>query len=95
MVNSHFRGHPIIWVEESKSWAYLDNGQSIDVGRPCGECGKSSVPGDGDGEIDPCLGVLPGVANACCGHGTKSGSYIQFENGVIVSGFDIDTTNNR
>jgi hypothetical protein len=32
------------------------------------------------GDPDPCLGKLPGVANACCGHGVKPG-YVCFENG--------------
>ena len=90
--NNHFRGHPIIWVEESQNWAYLDNNQPIDIDRSCGKCGKSFVPTDGDGEVDPCLGVLPGVANACCGHGTKRESYIQFENGVRVWDFYVDTS---
>jgi hypothetical protein len=36
---------------------------------------------------DPCLGFLPGVKYACCGHGGKSASadgYIYFENGVVI-----------
>lgn len=33
---------------------------------------------------DPCLGYLPGVLAACCGHGKGLG-YIWFENGVCVS----------
>ena len=32
---------------------------------PCPLCDRLPLPG---GE-DPCLGVLPGVRNACCGHG--------------------------
>lgn len=39
---------------------------------------------------DACLGLLPGVANACCGHGTRAESYIQFTNGVTVRGFMVD-----
>ncbi len=33
---------------------------------------------------DPCLGYLPGVKFACCGHGEKDGGYIKFENGVAI-----------
>lgn len=36
----------------------------------------------GDQAVDPCLGILPGVRNACCGHGGKHQRnlpYIQFE----------------
>lgn len=36
-------------------------------------------------KVDPCLGYLPGVDNACCGHGTGEG-YIQFKNGVTIRG---------
>lgn len=36
-------------------------------------------------EEDPCLGHLPGVKFACCGHGVKEG-YISFSNGVIIRG---------
>lgn len=32
--------------------------------RECGHCGETC----GDGP-DPCLGYLPGVISACCGHG--------------------------
>ncbi len=34
-------------------------------------------------EADPCLGSLPGVKLACCGHGSGQG-YIMFENGVSL-----------
>lgn len=32
-----------------------------------------------------CLGNLPGVVAACCGHGVKEG-YIKFSNGTVVRG---------
>ena len=32
---------------------------------------------------DPCFGMLPGVKNACCGHGEQVG-YIAFENGITI-----------
>ena len=35
--------------------------------------------------VDPCLGYLPGVRYACCGHGEEHG-YIFFDNGVVVRG---------
>lgn len=34
---------------------------------------------------DPCLGWLPGVKNACCGHGSFH-AYVQFENGDVHRG---------
>jgi hypothetical protein len=38
---------------------------------------------------DPCIGYLPGVRYACCGHGGRSLSgsydgYIFFENGTVI-----------
>ena len=33
---------------------------------------------------DPCIANLPGVKNACCGHGGEG--YIQFENGITIRG---------
>ena len=85
---SEFRGHPLIWIDDK--WVYEDDGSDIPANggdiRPCKKCGKLFTLGEG--EVDPCLGVLPGVDNACCGHGTNERSYIRFENGVVVEGFD-------
>jgi hypothetical protein len=36
-------------------------------------------------QYDHCLGKLPGVSHACCGHGVSEG-YIAFENGIIIRG---------
>jgi len=33
---------------------------------------------------DPCLGYLPGVKFACCGHGEPDGGYISFQNGISI-----------
>ena len=53
----------------------------------CTKCEKQKLtytPTDGGHvEHDTCLGVLPGVISACCGHGTHEG-HIIFENGVVV-----------
>lgn len=56
--------------------------QREDEATHCGAC-KMAWRADG---VDPCLGRLPGVVNACCGHGDVEMSYIEFENGVSVSG---------
>jgi hypothetical protein len=40
-------------------------------------------------EPDACLGCLPGVKSACCGHGRRKESYIRFVNGKEVRGFAI------
>lgn len=45
---------------------------------------------DRDFGPDPCLGELPGVDFACCGHGGEPGTtstgagYIKFSNGVVL-----------
>jgi len=38
------------------------------------------------GEPDPCLGTLSGVKNACCGHGSPTDAYVQFESGPTIRG---------
>ena len=50
----------------------------------CPKCSKEQIAS----EPDSCLGKLPGVLFACCGHGIKEHSYIYFENGTIIRGFD-------
>jgi hypothetical protein len=37
--------------------------------------------------IDPCLGRLPGVKNACCGHGFPQYGYIMFDNSMVIRNF--------
>lgn len=81
---SKLRGYEI--EEKDGEFFYQDNGQPTAEtwkDRPCGHCGIYNTP---EGH-DACLGELPGVMNACCGHGNIEESYIQFENGVIVRGF--------
>ena len=48
---------------------------------PCGRCGKPPI-----NKHDPCIANLPGVENACCGHGIEEG-YIVFKNGIIIRGY--------
>jgi len=50
--------------------------------RPCGNCNKA---GTAEGH-DACLGTLPGVMNACCGHGKESEAYVQFPDGRHLKG---------
>lgn len=87
--HSYFRGHPIIWHKIKEVWLYKDTLDPIPahggVVRPCKNCGVQGTLGEG--EVDPCIGVLPGVNNACCGHGVRERSYIRFNNGVVIRGF--------
>lgn len=82
-----FRGHPLIWIDNR--WVYEDNHEDIPANggkiRPCKKCGALFPLGEG--EVDSCLGILPGVSNACCGHGIQSQSYVCFTNGVVLRGF--------
>lgn len=50
--------------------------------KPCDVCGLLR----GKEGHDPCLGTLPGVEFACCGHGHKEG-YIAFTNGRTIRGW--------
>ncbi len=79
------RGHPIIW--DGKQWLYEDTRETLesDPFRPCKKCG--SLEDSNDGHVDECLGLLPGVKNACCGHGSREEAYIMFENNVMITGF--------
>ena len=81
-----WRGHDIDY--RGDGWHYSDTGQSVpdNPGRECGHC---QLP-NRDDDCDPCIGKLPGVANACCGHGSPAESYIQFDNGITVRGFKLD-----
>ena len=82
------RGHPIYWHEPTQQWRYSDTHEPTATTwqvRDCGCCGQHTT----DAGHDPCLGELPGVSNACCGHGNRKDAYIQFTNSMIVRGFDV------
>lgn len=58
----------------------------------CALCGMAENPDHPTfprgGKPDPCLGVLPGVIHACCGHGELWRAYLVIANatpGTIVS----------
>lgn len=90
MQRSFSRGYPIIFKDNA--WVYEDTGKRSGFDyevRPCKKCGKV-FEGSNIGDADPCLGFLPGVDNACCGHGVRSESYIRFTNGVVIRGFEIE-----
>lgn len=73
--------------ESIQEWRYSDDDTLVmdhRQERPCAKCGEQRT----DEGHDPCLGTLPGVLNACCGHGHRVEAYIQFKNGVCIRGFD-------
>jgi hypothetical protein len=53
--------------------------KNFDRKNKCKACKMERLP---DG-CDPCIGKLPGVVSACCGHREYAG-YITFENGVTI-----------
>lgn len=87
MATSKWRGHKIFWSDGL--WCYSDNLQPVrnDKNRACRKCKKENTPEGHDG----CLGTLPGVMNACCGHGRKKDAYVQLINGQTIHGKDAKT----
>lgn len=67
-------GHSVEWIDGKLR--YQDTGELVpDVPtRACPQCHKSPTP---EGH-DACLGTIPGVIAACCGHGVDTG-YILWE----------------
>lgn len=91
MITAFLMGHHVAWYEDH--WVYADNKEvirhenNIPINlRPCVKCGlMPTLEGH-----DPCIANLPGVQNACCGHGVERG-YIQFTDGRIIRGcFKLD-----
>ena len=80
-VRAKHRGHDIIYTTQ---WVYADNQSPVsgDPERTCGYCNKDQTPEGHDG----CLGTLPNVMNACCGHGEPDLAYVQFWNGSCIRG---------
>jgi len=58
------RGHMIAFLSQ---WVYSDNKTPISTERPCIRCGMMPTT---EG-YDACLGYIPGVTSACCGHGVE------------------------
>jgi hypothetical protein len=77
---SYVHGHLI--QRAGKCWTYRDNGEPIDKRRPCARCGEATTK---EGH-DACLGTLPGIQSACCGHGELEAAYIQFADGSSIRG---------
>lgn len=71
---STLRGHKIECV--NGVYIYTDTKEpTVGNERDCGFCGLSNTIEGHDG----CLGTLPGVMNACCGHGDIKQAYVQFD----------------
>lgn len=73
------RGWPIHW--NGSVWIYTDTGEPPRDARPCRRCGEEPTP---EGH-DACLGSLPGVESACCGHGVEA-PYRQIVDSLTTAG---------
>jgi hypothetical protein len=81
MFTGFLRGHPIF--SKGGEWFYEDTETTvIDNERPCGHCRKTNTKEGHDG----CLGTLPDVMNACCGHGREEEAYVQFDLQNVIRG---------
>lgn len=70
MITSCSKGNQI-YYEDSAGWHYVFNNEpisNIDC-LVCPRCQKIS----GVNEPDICLGHIPGIKSACCGHGVEEG----------------------
>lgn len=61
------RGHLIEYDFETKRWHYADDGSPITIDRPCVKYGRVATP---EG-YDACVGYIPNIQAACCGHGVE------------------------
>ena len=80
---SKLRGHEI--EEVSGQWVFSDTKEPTITtwkSRNCKSCNKDF----GDNDHDPCITDLPGVTNACCGHGEDREAYVQFPDGKTING---------
>ena len=64
-VSTYIRGNKIKMEYANGTWCYPDGGEVRSHDIPCARCGKLATPED----HDACLGYIPGVRAACCGHG--------------------------
>ncbi len=75
---SHHRGHPIYLDEASQLWRYEDGDAAVRDCWKTKDCGRCEKPFTEAGH-DPCIANLPGVRNACCGHGVDADAYVEFD----------------
>lgn len=79
---SRWRGHAI--QKMGARWVYSDSRLPVAL-RPDRPCGFCRAPNTAHGH-DACFGQLPGVMNACCGHGETKDAYVQMCDGRRFAG---------
>lgn len=70
----------------NEGYRYFDSDELLDPSKPkpCKFCGLEYTEKCDEGRyVDPCLGKLPGIKYACCGHGQIE-AYLAFENGKVL-----------
>lgn len=76
----------LIYSTNGTTWYFAETGKPIPPRHgkvpPCPVCGELPTQ---EGH-DHCLGTLPGVEYACCGHGVVGMAYVKFEDGRVVRG---------
>lgn len=79
-----YRGHAI--VQDGETWIYAETRSPVadDPCRACAHCDRPNTPAGHDG----CMGTLPGVMNACCGHGVVADAYVQYDDGRRLAGVE-------
>lgn len=79
-----YRGHNIKLINGSYVYSDTKEPVAFNINRACGYCGLNNTP---EGH-DSCLGTLPNVMNACCGHGEDESAYIQYKDGKTLRGLN-------
>ncbi len=84
MVKGYYRGHEMYFDQSEQSWKYCDDDTLVkeNKDRVCGKCGEYRT----EKGHDPCIADLPGVMNACCGHGDNECAYVQFTLQKVLRG---------
>lgn len=75
MATAYARGYKIYYHQTDGLWRYTDNNQPLDNNRACKRCGRKPLA---EG-YDACLGHIPRVVAACCGHGRDEYKYVMQE----------------
>ena len=84
-VTARLRGHQCIHTD--MGWRYADDGELVDDVRSCAHCGRPPIAVPGIvGRVDACIGVVPGVVRACCGHGEPDDAYVVYKDGTTIRG---------
>ena len=74
-----------MYVGKDGEWLFSDTNEPVAATWKCRPCGHCNVENTQEGH-DGCIGRLPGVMNACCGHGEPKLAYLQFTAGLILRG---------